>query len=556
MTSKDYLDPYAVIRNSIKCNKCVFLIANKSISLSGESDDNEYLGYNEHLGVEYIIAVLEKNGFHCAVEFISDQQLERIDELIDNETLMVGLPMYIDTVELVLKIAARVKERNKQIHVCIGGPQTMGFAGSILEENIFIDSIVEGEGEYTTLDLVQRLQNKKSLIGCNGLTHRFQGQIIHEDNRKRIHNLDELPYPTRHIFEKHEQEYMYILGNRGCMGGCSFCDEGAKKGIYGKPYVRNRQATNIVDELEYLYNRYGVSSFRFSDATFDDRDDNNYRKDQAVYEEIIKRNLKVRLHIFSRVDLIDKKSSDELSLASRAGVECIYLGIESANEQDLKLYRKHVSKSKALQAIHKIKEAGIHPGFGFIFFNPLSTYEGLKENAEFLHASNLGHVFYLYQTRLEVLAQSHIKNILLKENLISGNSYRSNYHEYKFQIPQIGILCEAIQRIYKKPPIYYMDTMLAMDKIWLTKHMDSEKLEQQLGGTYQRIREIQRELNELNYLTFLNCLDMSKNGASVENIIRFGQKQGLDAYHDEVEKYYTKIKVKTKKISYLISRGE
>lgn len=546
----------AINNNDHVRNKCVFLIAYKSVGPSGENEDNEYLGYNEYLGVEYIIAVLEQNKIECDLHFVSHTQLGQLDKFLDDRVLMIGLPLYTDTVELVMKIASQAKKVQPQAHICLGGPQTGGYSRNILEDNPFIDSVVEGEGEYTLLDLVGRLMKKHSLSGCKGLTHRERGHITREDIRKPIDSLDALPFPTRYIYEKYNQEYFYILGNRGCMGACSFCDEGAKKKIYGKPYVRSRSAVNIVDEMEYLLKKYELASFRFSDATFDDIDDLKQSKDQAVYQEIIKRGLKVRLHIFSRVELTSKKTMEELALARQAGVECVYLGIESANLKDIRLYRKNMSKAKAFQALNNLKQAGIHPAFGFIFFNPFSTWQGLKENADFLYKSNLGHVFYLYQTRLEVLAQSDIKERLLRENMADNISYRSDYHAYRFLIPQIEVLYKAVHQMYTKAPIYYMDTMLEMDKLWLLRNMEAEKWEKQLGAAFQRLEHIKNELAQLNYTTFIRCLNMAANNASEQQLIQYGINHGLDKYHEEIEKYYTKIKVKAKKLSYMQAKNK
>ena len=63
---------------------------------------------------------------------------------------------------------------------------------------------------------------------------------------------------------------------------------------------------------------------------------------------------------------------------------------------DLKVYGKRARVEDNLLAIEGLKKSNISTMFGFINFNPYSTYDSLKENAKFLKDTDLGHNFRLY----------------------------------------------------------------------------------------------------------------------------------------------------------------
>ena len=56
---------------------------------------------------------------------------------------------------------------------------------------------------------------------------------------------------------------MFIMGSRGCPYQCTFCN----KSIWGN-HVRFRKPAMVVEEVEWLYDRYGVREVYFQDDTF------------------------------------------------------------------------------------------------------------------------------------------------------------------------------------------------------------------------------------------------------------------------------------------------
>lgn len=533
-------------------NEVQLFVIVKNIS-THEQTDNSYLGVNEYIGLEYINAYLNENHICSSVTIVKTQQISSIVSYVHTDCKIAGFCLYVDIVHDVLLAANLLRHARPDLHIVLGGPQVVGFEKQILIENSSIDSIITGEGEETFLELSRRVFNHLSLQDCLGTTYRNENNIICQNQRRsQIVNLDRLPFPSRRIFETARQDFILICGSRGCRGSCSFCEEISFKRIFKKPHVRHRNAKSIVDEIEGLQQQYSIRSFRFTDPTFDDMDDYGNKKAEDVFDEIEKRKLIVRLHVFSRAELNTPDNCSYLQKASKNGLECVYVGVESGNQQDLQLYHKIASVNQSLEAIKTIKENGIHAAFGFIMFNPYSTLQTLYENAEFLHQSGLGHVFYLFQTRLEVLAQTPIRHRIENDGLMDKRlSYKATYYSYRFQNPVIRDVFDAVKYAYQKTPLYYMDTTLAMDRIWARRMFSNTKEYSRLMGLYKQINDINHENNEKNYMVMMRILDMFENGAALKQVNEYTRQMNLEKYHDTIETLYTKIRILIQKMELL-----
>jgi anaerobic magnesium-protoporphyrin IX monomethyl ester cyclase len=62
----------------------------------------------------------------------------------------------------------------------------------------------------------------------------------------------------------------------------------------------------------------------------------------------------------------------------------VYLGIESGTERGLQVMNKHLTDEANLAATRVLNELAINWDFGFMLFDPLSTYETVLESLHFL----------------------------------------------------------------------------------------------------------------------------------------------------------------------------
>ena len=512
--------------------------------------NTSYLGINEYQGLGYISAYLKENGFNVKTYIASENT--QIENIIKEEPAIVGLNMYTDTVLQVLNMAQKIRNVYPQTHITVGGPQVNGYEKAILYENKAIDSVISYEGELTFCTLARCICNGIRLGVCDGLTYRnIDGSICSNPFRQPLIELDQLPNPDREIYQLERQPYMYITGTRGCLGNCSFCGETYAKIQHKSQPIRYRSAEKIVDEIEQLQKTYNIDAFRFTDATFEDPGKEGLRRANKIFDLIIHKKLKISLHLFTRAEIVIEHSNLYLEKAREAGVECFYIGVESASDIDLAVYNKKSRSKVNLEAIDKIRRSGIHVGMGFICFNPYSTWNSLKENAEFLYNSGLGHVFYLLQTRLEVLPQSIIKKKMIKDGLLDeAFDYKSNFYDYRFKEPGIGEFFSIIKQAYTQPPIYYMDTILGMNRVWLDKNLgEREKIK--INNYYKNHEALCREFNQKNYELFMTCLEIGKNGGSQDEMREQIQKYNLNEIYTRFLNNYNLINTRITKMRFM-----
>ena len=62
------------------------------------------------------------------------------------------------------------------------------------------------------------------------------------------------------------------------------------------------------------------------------------------------------------------------------------MGIESGVEQGLEVLNKEMSVEQNLTGVQTLKDVGINFGYGFMLFDPTSSFDSIRENVKFLRA--------------------------------------------------------------------------------------------------------------------------------------------------------------------------
>jgi radical SAM superfamily enzyme YgiQ (UPF0313 family) len=324
------------------------------------------------LSLGYLAAVLEKN--HYKVDVIDCLTLgltyeEFRNELSKRQPDIVGITLTTERYKPSLQIARIVKEAFPKCLTVIGGHHVTFEDEKALQECASLDIVVRKEGEYTMLELAERVEAGNDYHDVLGITCRKDGRILKTPDRPYIENLDELPFPARHFWpieclQRYGTVVFDVLTSRGCSYWCSFCSEVR---VSGRKY-RVRSSKNVVDELEFLKNTYGAEYFSFVDATFTVDQD----RTAELCEEIINRKLKIRWVAGTRVDMVTK----ELLLKMKeAGCVSMWYGVESGTQTVLDEMRKGITVEQTIRAFNWTKEVGLKPDPNVVLGFPGETKE-------------------------------------------------------------------------------------------------------------------------------------------------------------------------------------
>ncbi len=311
--------------------------------------------------------------------------IERIKEY--NPDLLLAetsTPSFYNDIDILRNIRNSIPF--SQLAIC--GPHASTFPEKILSDYEFLDYVLIGEYEYTLLELVSCLEENGDLNTIFGLAYREGKEIIKNPYRKTIADLDSLPWPEREdvpIYNYNDgfcglpKPNVQMWASRGCPFECTFCLW--PQVMYREHKYRKRDVKDVVDEMEYLVNKYNFKAVYFDDDVFNI--DRKYTL--SICKEIMDRNVKIPWACMARVDLMDEEL---LEIMGDAGLYAIKYGIESADKEILKRCKKNIDLDKAKRIINYTKKIGIKTHLTFCVGLPAETSESINKTVKFIKDVN------------------------------------------------------------------------------------------------------------------------------------------------------------------------
>jgi anaerobic magnesium-protoporphyrin IX monomethyl ester cyclase len=299
------------------------------------------------------------------------------------------------------RLAALVKQWNPRIPVIFGGAHASTFPECVLkDENV--DLVVIGEGEVTFCEVVNRIAAQQNLGGVEGIAHRIAGQVVREKSRDFIENLDLIPFPAWDLTDddiqwsiqnnRHNPFLMrppvgHLLTSRGCPNDCYFC---SVKLTWSRCW-RARSAKNVVDEIEFLKNKYSYREFHF----VDDNSSVSKKRLIEICDEILARHLDIKIATPTGIAIatLDK---EVLSKMKQAGFYRLCFGLETGDPEGQKIIKKRVNLEKARTVIKIANQLGFWTSATFILGFPHETRAHIQKTIDFARSSQMDFViFYL-----------------------------------------------------------------------------------------------------------------------------------------------------------------
>ena len=409
------------------------------------------------LGLAYIAAVLEENGHK--VKIIDTATLEMdtskwIKEVRSWKPDIVGLSMLTPTAPKGYRAAKLVKEKlGRDVVVVAGGPHPTYMYNEALSAGI--DIVVRGEGEYTTLELVNVLEKyglrRDALVKVRGIAFKDNGKVIVTPNRPFIEDLDKLPWPARHLLPMDKYTLFgkpirvaHVMASRGCPYGCMFC---ITSYFWGRR-LRFRSPENVVSEIEYLVDKFKVKQIVFTD----DELTVNRKFIYGLVEGLKSRGIDITFACGSRVDHVDKKI---LEFLYKNGCVALYFGVESASQETLDRIGKKIRVEQAERVFKWIKSIGGFATASFILGFPWETIDDMKKTIEFAVKLDPD---YAQFTVLTPYPGTPLYHYALKHNLIEDDNWehyttlKPVMRGFKFTRKQLErMLRYAYRRFYLRP---------------------------------------------------------------------------------------------------------
>jgi radical SAM superfamily enzyme YgiQ (UPF0313 family) len=345
------------------------------------------------LGILFVSAFLKEHGIDNKIfdtTFSSKSELKKylVEEKPDYIAIYINLMTKINVLEIIRFIKSTESIKNAKI--ILGGPEIRYNATDLLEHGT--DFVVIGEGEETTLELINNLEMKNGydLNSIKGIGFKDEnGKIIFNQERSLIADIDTLPIPNRNgiDFSKYQQAWkkhhgidaISVSTMRGCPYTCRWCS----RAVYGLTY-RRRSPHKVVEELLHIKEQYNPDSIWFVDDVFTI----SHKWLSAFVEELKKNSLKIKYECITRADRMNK---DVIKTMKDSGCFRVWIGAESGSQRIIEAMDRRVKVEQVREMIKLSRKHGLQAGTFIMLGYPGETERDIEETINHLKLSDPDH---------------------------------------------------------------------------------------------------------------------------------------------------------------------
>ncbi len=354
---------------------------------ASRSDDRVRVMAFPPLGIQTLAPVLRRGGHRVRMFDTCHPQMSAADiaqAAGEDRPDVIALSFLSVTAYPALKaVARRIKSANPEIPIIVGGAFASINAARILEDAPYIDHVGVGEGEELLVDYLEHLHAPGAVAG---LAWRGSGEVIENEARPLIRDLDQFPYADRtslpiDYIESLPLDVPAVLSldkfctmqtSRGCPYTCIYCDIPSL--AQGK--WRSRSAEHVLGEMQQL-NDQGYRSLYLTDDHFL----LNRKRIGDICNGIIDRNLAFRWGCEGRVDSV---GVDQLPLMGKARCTMLAFGVEAGTQKMLDRLGKKQTLGQVEHAVAEAKRHGIERVHGFfVIGSPGETAADIRETFRF-----------------------------------------------------------------------------------------------------------------------------------------------------------------------------
>jgi len=267
--------------------------------------------------------------------------------------------------------------------IVAGGENVTALAEYCLNDCPELDICSLGEGEVTTVNILDAVRQHRGLETVPGIAYRSANKQIKKTLRaERICDLDSLPLPAWDLIPMENYlsrgltyhvargRTMPMLLSRGCPYECSFC---SSKNMWGQRWI-SRDVKKVVDEMCLYIQKYRANNFVFSDLAA------VVARDKVILfcQEILERKLNITWQSPSlRTEALDE---EVLRLMHASGCRELDFAIESGSEDILKGVGKKSDPQRIVRLIRTGVGIGVNMSANMVIGLPAETWKNFLES--------------------------------------------------------------------------------------------------------------------------------------------------------------------------------
>lgn len=366
----------------------------------------------------YLAAVSEKVGLEAIIrDYSLGGDLEK--DLAEIKPDFLLLNVATPTLESDLKVCETAKKICPNITTIAKGAAFFTVAFDVMYSHKLLDIVIIGEAEKTLEDIILG----KPFPEILGIYYRDDFMVKFTGGREFIENLDEIPFPARHLVDNeifkrpdNNQVQAVIKVSRGCPYHCFFCLATPVAGAK----VRKRSAENIIAEIKECVEKYGITNFLFWSDIFNV--DKKWTMD--LCQKIIDSGLDITWSANTRADTADEEMAE---MMYKSGCRLVSIGVESGSQEMLDKIGKRITLDDVRLTVKIFKRAGIRIYNYFVIGLPWENEDTVEDTVDF--AIELDSDFISFYTAVPLPGTKFYK-YAKENNLVDGNTSFSSAYFY------------------------------------------------------------------------------------------------------------------------------
>ncbi|NLW91607.1 MAG: radical SAM protein [Syntrophomonadaceae bacterium] len=326
-----------------------------------------------------ILGTLLKNAGH-QVELIMGSRRDISLSHISNADL-VAISTTTSTVVEAYHLADFARSQGKP--VIMGGAHVTFLADEALEH---CDYVCRGEADLTFMDLVDCIEQGKSLSDIPGVSYRGEDGIVHNPRPDWV-DINRVPFPDLSLFKGLKMSTYPVATSRGCPFDCTFC---SVTSMFGRKY-RCLETESVLEELV----PYKGKKVFFIDDNFTA----NPRRSKELMQQMIERNIRPSWWC-AQVRTDAARDEELLKLMRDSGCRTVFVGLESINPKTLQSFNKKQDVEDIEFCIKRFHDFGIMVHGMFVFGADNDTVETIEDTLAFARRNRIDTVQFMILTPL------------------------------------------------------------------------------------------------------------------------------------------------------------
>lgn len=401
-------------------NICLLSIGGSSIPYGNIFNDSKKYG---NFNIEYLSSFLESKNIYSTILYCNfSDSPETIEKQLIYFDVIIVFVDYLNN-DKIISIFNILKNNNAKLITVGFGTYVDNNYKELIETNSFnflcLGNPMISIYEMLVNDFSMKLAYKNSyIVSKNNFENKkkdtfYLSNIIPSYNYYLLNNIN-----------KRYKTYILSTRNNVCFGRCTFCLSKNGKYLYKSSEV-------VLAEIKQLV-AIGIKDFLINDNDFFEiwEDENNKKRIIDIFTGLLEIKEKITISCFAKSRTINLIEDKFLLLFKKAGLFCIFVGVDAGNDDDKIIYNKGSSLIDDKIALMKLTNLNIFARIGFIMLNPFSSLKSLKENYYFLTQIKSLNIYQYGKLKLLMFKGTEIYD-KIKENKLIINEGK-NVYDYSY----------------------------------------------------------------------------------------------------------------------------